>query len=99
VARHAAYVAGLVGVEHTGIGLDISFDQDDVDDTPPGDFDPHYWWPKTAGYNRGITRSSYPPIAAWRELPSALEKTGMTGREAALVMGGNMERVARQVWG
>ena len=98
VARHAAYVAALVGVEHAGIGLDISFDQEGVDDTPPGDFDPHHWWPRSAGYNRGISRSTYPPVAAWQVLGSALERTGMTRAEAALVMGGNMGRVARQVW-
>lgn len=98
VARHAAYVAGLVGIDHAGIGLDISFHQEGVDDAPPGDFDPGYWWPKTAGYDRAISRSTYPPIEAWRTLASALERTGMTGDEAARIMGGNMLRVARDVW-
>jgi len=98
VARHAAYVADLVGVEHTGIGLDISFSQEGLDDVPPGPFDPDYWWPKTAGYNRAISRSTYPPIASWQVLSAALQTAGMTHDEAALVMGGNMERVARQVW-
>jgi microsomal dipeptidase-like Zn-dependent dipeptidase len=32
-------------------------------------------------------------------LAPALERRGMTAAEAALVMGGNMARVARQVWG
>ena len=90
VARHAAYVADLVGVRHAGIGLDISFRQDGVDDTPPGDFDPGYWWPRAAGYDRALSRSTYPPVGAWRVLRPALERTGMTGDEAALVMGGNM---------
>jgi membrane dipeptidase len=98
VAHHAAYVAGLVGVEHAGIGLDISFHQEGIDDTPPGDFDPGYWWPKTAGYDRALSRSTYPPIESWQTLSVALERTGMTGDEAALIMGGNMLRVARQVW-
>jgi membrane dipeptidase len=98
VARHAAYVAGLVGVEHAGIGLDISFYQDGVDGDPPGDFAPGYWWPKAAGYDRAISRSTYPPIEAWQMLASALQDTGMTRDEASLVMGGNMLRVARQVW-
>ena len=98
VARHAAYVAELVGVEHAGIGLDISFHQDGLDDTPPGDFDPTYWWPKSAGYDRAVARMTYPPIETWRALAAALQRTGMTGDEAALVMGGNMMRVARQVW-
>lgn len=99
VARHAAYVADLVGIEHAGIGLDISFSQAGLDDTPPGDFDPDYWWPKSAGYDRAVTRSTYPPIEAWGELAEALQRTGMTAGEAALVMGGNMMRVAAQVWG
>ena len=54
VARHVAYVADLVGVDHVGIGLDISFSQPELDDTPPGDYDPTYWWPKSAGYDRAL---------------------------------------------
>ena len=98
VARHAAYVAQLVGVEHAGIGLDISFHQDGIDDTPPGNFDATYWWPKSAGYDRSISRMTYTPVETWQVLASALQRSGMTGDEAALVMGGNMLRVARQVW-
>lgn len=98
VARHAAYVASLVGVAHVGIGLDISFHQSELNDNPPGDFDPAYWWPKSAGYNRGVSRSTYPPIESWKVLGAALQATGMTAQEAALVLGGNMMRVAGQVW-
>jgi membrane dipeptidase len=99
VARHAAYVADAVGVEHVGVGLDISFHQPGIDDTPPGAFDQTYWWPKSAGYDRAIARMTYTPIETWGLLDAALQRTGMTGDEAALVMGGNMMRVARQVWG
>ncbi len=98
VARHAAYVANLVGVAHAGIGLDISFHQDELNDNPPGDFDPAYWWPKSAGYSRGIKRTAYPPIESWQTLGQALQATGMTPAEAAQVLGGNMLRVAAQVW-
>lgn len=98
VARHAAYMAELVGVEHAGIGLDISFHQDGLDDTPPGDFDATCWWPRNAGNDRAIARMTYTPIETWKALASALQRTGMTGDEAALVMGGNMMRIARQVW-
>jgi len=98
VARHAAYVAELVGIEHAGIGLDISFTQPGIDDTPPDAFDANYWWPKAAGYDRALKRSTYPPIASWRVLSTALQATGMTQDEAALVMGGNMTRVARSIW-
>ena len=98
VARHAAYVANLVGVAHAGIGLDISFRQPELNDAPPGDYDPSYWWPKSAGYDRALSRSTYPPVESWMVLGEALQRTGMTADEAALVMGGNMMRVARQVW-
>jgi len=101
VARHAAYVADLVGVRHAGIGLDISFPQPELNDDPPGDHDPSYWWPRSAGYDRAgpLGRSWYPPISSWQVLGEALQRTGMNADEAALVLGGNMMRVAEQVWG
>ena len=98
VARHAAYVAQLVGVEHAGIGLDISFHQRELNDTPPGDYDPTYWWPKAAGYDRALSQTTYPPVESWTVLSEALQRTGMTAADAALVMGDNMMRVARQTW-
>jgi membrane dipeptidase len=98
MARHVAYVADLVGVQHVGIGLDISFRQDELDDNPPGHFDPVYWWPREAGYNRAIARMRYTPVDTWQLLPEALAKVGLSAPEAALVMGDNMVRVARQVW-
>ena len=98
VARHAAYVANLVGVEHVGIGLDISFPQADLNDDPPDNYEPSYWWPKSAGYDRAILRATYTPIETWNVLGQALQDTGMSASEAQLVMGGNMVRVAQQVW-
>ncbi len=38
-------------------------------------------------------------IESWAVLGEALQQTGMTADEAALVLGGNMMRVAGQVWG
>jgi membrane dipeptidase len=98
VVRHASYVADVVGVQHVGIGLDYGWTQAGLDDTPEGDFDPGYWWPQSAGYGRGIADISYVPQDAWQQLDAALQATGMTRDEAALVMGGNMHRVAQQVW-
>ena len=99
VACHAAYVANLVGVQHAGIGLDISFPQSGLNDDPPGDYDPGYWWPKSAGYDRGISRSTYPSIESWQVLGEALQRTGMSAGESELVLGANMMRVAQRVWG
>ena len=98
VARHAAYVADLVGVAHAGIGLDISFRQSELNDSPPGDYDPVYWWPKSAGYDRAISRITYTPVETWQLLAAALQKTGMTTDDAAAVMGNNMLRVAGASW-
>jgi membrane dipeptidase len=97
VARHAAYVANLVGVAHAGIGLDICFQQSDLDDTPPGGFDPAHWWPASAGYSIASPPTFTAP-EVWRELAAALRRTGMSEQEAELVMGRNMMRVAQQVW-
>ncbi len=98
VARHAAYVAGLVGVAHVGIGLDNGFSQPDLDDTPPGDFDAGYWWPPAAGYQQATAGIRYAPVDTWAQLESALLDTGMLPAEVAQVLGGNMLRVAQQVW-
>jgi membrane dipeptidase len=99
VARHAAYVAGLVGAEHAGIGLDIGWRQDGVNDWPDGSVDPGYWWPRSAGYNHAIARMAYAPAESWAVMADELQRAGMTAGEAALVMGGNMARVAREAWG
>jgi membrane dipeptidase len=98
VARHAAYVADLVGVQHVGIGLDIGFAEAALDDTPPGAFDATYWWPPSAGYAHAIAGVRYTPPHTWQELAPALQAAGMSAEDAARVMGGNMVRVAQQVW-
>jgi membrane dipeptidase len=100
VLQHLRYVADLVGADHVGIGLDISFFEAALDDTPPN-FDPAYWWPANAGYGaaQGISRITYTPIETWMALPDALAGAGFSAVEAANIMGGNMRRVAAQVWG
>jgi membrane dipeptidase len=98
LARHAAYVASLVGVAHVGIGMDQSARQPELNDTPPGNYDATYWWPATAGYQRNSAPMRYPPYTAWAQLPEALREVGMTPAEADLVMGGNMLRVAERTW-
>jgi membrane dipeptidase len=97
VARHVAYIAELVGTAHVGIGLDMCFSQPDLDDTPPGDFDPSYWWPASAGYRAGHPPTFTPP-GVWRQLAGALRKVGLSDNEIDLVRGRNMMRVAQQVW-
>jgi membrane dipeptidase len=98
VARHAAYVAGLVGVEHAGIGLDIAFDEPGQPHESTSVPDAGYWWPRSAGYEDAIASIRYAPLESWLRLAEELQLTGMTAGEAALVMGGNMARVASRVW-
>ena len=98
VARHAAYVANLVGIKHVGIGLDNGFSQPELDDRPPGDFDASYWWPQSAGYGQAISGMRYAPITTWQQLPEALREVGMGADDIRLVLGDNMLRVATQVW-
>jgi len=98
VARHAAYVADLVGAEHVGIGLDLGFSQNGLNDDPPPPFDPGHWWPEAAGYGQGIKGITYTPLDTWVDLPQALQTVGMRGTDIRGVMGGNMARVARHVW-
>jgi membrane dipeptidase len=98
VARHAAYVADLAGVAHAGIGLDIGFSQPGLPDWGEGAIDTDFWWPPSAGYQDALARIAYPPVEAWQQLAGELQATGMTADEAALVMGGNMVRVAGVTW-
>jgi membrane dipeptidase len=99
VARHVAHVAELVGAAHVGLGLDIGFAEPALNDDPPPPFDPAHWWPASAGYGQGIRGIAYTPVETWTLLPAALREVGMDEVEMAGVMGGNMARVARQVWG
>jgi membrane dipeptidase len=98
VARHAAYVAEVAGIDHAGIGLDIGFEETGLSDDSMSAVDTGYWWPHSAGYANAIATMRYAPVETWLRLADELQLTGMTAREAALVMGGNMARVASEVW-
>jgi len=98
IALHMAYVANLVGVQHVGLGLDIGFSQPGLNDDPPGDFNPGYWWPASAGYGQGISQMGYAPVETWQQLPDALRAVGMSELEVDGALGDNMVRVAQQVW-
>jgi membrane dipeptidase len=98
VARHIAYVADVAGVAHVGVGLDICVSEPGLDDTPPGAFDPSYWWPASAGYS-AERQPTFTPANVWRDLPAELRKLGMAPSEIEQVLGRNMLRVARATWG
>jgi len=94
------YTLNVVGEEHVGVGSDMWFGQEGVDETPPdGTFDPHYWWPERYGYDHsgGELGGGYMAPQEWSVLPGLLDAR-LGARVADLVLGQNMRRVAAQVW-
>lgn len=99
VARHIAYVAELVGVEHVGISLDYdpaeeeryqaeaaSTVMEQVDDT---------YWPAGTGYDRPAQTLHVKHLP---DIADALAESGFATDEIIAVLGGNFRRVAEQVW-
>ena len=92
LARHVQYVADLVGVEHVGLGLDYTFDQEEVDvyvRSNPQTFPPHL------GYGAGMRMVEPEQLP---ELADLLLARGFSDADLGAVLGGNWMRVARQVW-
>ncbi|MGY2373994.1 dipeptidase [Pseudomonas sp. SDO524_S393] len=92
VARHVLYVAGLVGPEHVGLGLDFMHDSEEIDAylaANPDKFPPHL------GYGAGMKMMAPDELPA---LADELSRAGMADAELAAVFGGNWLRLAEQVW-
>jgi membrane dipeptidase len=91
MARHIEHVAGLVGIEHVGIGLDYIFDQRELNNLSTN----AAMYPPELGYADGIRL--VPP----EELPALaleLRRRGMSEPDVAAVFGGNWLRIAQLVW-
>lgn len=95
VARHVAYVADLVGIDHVGVTLDYDPDVYDLSDPDLLSDDNPDYWPPTAGYERPIQSLS---VTKLPEVGEELLKLGCTQDELAAILGGNFRRVATQVW-
>lgn len=92
VARHIAYVAELVGIEHVGIGLDFIHDSHEIDvylAANPDKFPPHL------GYEAGMNMM---PPAELPALACELRALGMADVELTAVFGRNWLRLAERVW-
>jgi membrane dipeptidase len=94
LARHVDHVVGLVGPEHVAIGLDYVFDAAELDELlakMPETFPPEL------GYRPGSPLPMLPPEA----IPMLAQRLVDLGYgEAALsaILGGNLIRLAREVW-
>jgi len=97
--EQVCYLVGLVGAGHVGIGLDIGFSEEGIDDTPPPPFDPSYWWPPEAGYTGGLAQITYLPVDTWSLLPERLIQAGISSEERAMILGENMARILEEVEG
>jgi membrane dipeptidase len=89
--RHICHVADLVGVEHVGVSLDHAFDLAELE----GFFEAHRDLFPAEEY--GNTLEMVPP-EVFSRLPQALADCGMGEQDVRLVLGGNWERIAREVW-
>jgi membrane dipeptidase len=91
IVRHIEYVVQLIGPEHVCIGLDYAFNQDEVQAfvrAHPETFPPQK-------YPNGIAMAepeTFPQIA------SLLLQRGYSDKDVQNILGGNLLRLAQQVW-
>jgi len=90
--RHVEYVIDLVGPEHVGLGLDYVFDRQEMDDFVR---DNPQTFPAEEGYAAGIAMVEPEQIP---EIVDELARRGHSDDVVRNILGGNLLRVARQVW-
>lgn len=89
---HAEYIAGLVGPEHVGVGLDFA-DEDEEDFDYYG-YDERYYPRPPWVFPKGIGG-----FGEFQNLRAGLEARGFSGSEVAGILGENFLRVFASVWG
>lgn len=92
IARHIDYVAEKAGIDHVGIGLDYVFDMEELNEYLRQNPDT---FPPDGGYAEGV-KFVEPEQAP--EIVDALLDLGYRGEDIAKILGGNLLRVARDVW-
>lgn len=89
---HAVHIAGLVGAEHVGLGLDFADEGEEEYDFYG--YDPRYYPRPPWVWPRGIES-----LGECRNLPAALQARGFSPDEVAGVMGANFLRTLTTIWG
>ena len=92
IVEHIDYAAGVMGVEHVGLGLDYCFDQAEVDEyvaSLPEVFPPE------KGYSAGLEFAAPEKVP---EIAAGLLDRGYGQDDVSKILGGNFLRVARDVW-
>ena len=87
------HVAQLVGPGHVGLGLDYVFDTTEMDEYL---VKMRHTFPPGLGYELGVKMVQPEQL---REIVSILMSMGYSDDDLAQMLGGNLMRVATQVWG
>lgn len=86
--RHIDHIAGRIGAEHVGVGLDIDSERlirFRTDPLPPPPYD----------YPKPLTESG----RAYERLAAILDEGGYSSAEVRGILGGNVQRVLGAAWG
>ena len=89
--RHVDYVVQLIGPDHVGLGLDYVFDEKELDEAVSD----AKLFPPELGYSSGIRMV---PPEAIEEIVERLLAKGYADDDIRAILGGNLLRVAKQVW-
>ena len=90
--RHLDYAVQLVGPRHVGLGLDYVFDPSEMDEVVAQN---PQWFPPGEGY--GGTLEMVPP-ERMPEIVESMLRLGYAEDDVRAILGGNLLRVAREVW-
>jgi membrane dipeptidase len=94
VARNIDYVARLAGIDHVGIGLDYVFDNDELLEYLRTN-------PQMFGRDAATLEKYACAFVAPEQIPeiaASLARMGYAESDVAKVLGGNLLRIAREVW-
>ena len=91
-------LVNAAGVRHVGIGIDYEYDSLGLQQLPPTT-DRGYWWPREHGYGAGgVTGIRIARPEQLVEITAGILALGYSDEDVALILGGNMRRVAAQLW-
>jgi membrane dipeptidase len=90
--RHVDYAVQLIGPQHVALGLDHVFDQAEVD---AGMAAMKSLFPPELGYDKGMNFVQPEQLEA---IVDGLLRLGYAEGDLRSILGGNLMRIARQVW-
>lgn len=99
VVNHYDHVRDLVGIEHVGVGSDAGIESNDLEPADKlHDLLTHADKRYRVHGTREVVAGLEGPNRMW-ELCAALVRRGYTDEQIQLVLGGNWQRVLREIWG